>query len=110
MKPRRTGQNHILGDVLLELAMVTREQLDEALRLQMEGDTRPLGVILVALGHLTAREADRALMVQKARRGRFKHSDGIRLLEQAVHRTKQAASSIEELTVAAEELALKAKG
>lgn len=110
MKLFKTKQNHVLGHVLREFDLVTEQQLDEALRCQTSGDPRPMGVILMDLGHLTAGEVEHALMVQKARRGSLDHKDGVRLLDQAAQATKKAASCIDDLTVAAEELAVKAKG
>jgi len=106
----RTKQNHVLGHVLTDLGLVTREQIDEAMTLQAKGDRRALGIILVQLGHVTTQQVEHALMVQRARRGDLEQADSLRLLDQAVQCTKQAAACIEDLTCAAQELTVKAKG
>lgn len=109
MKLFRTKQNHVLGGLLVELGLVTGEQLDEALGRQAAGDERPLGVILMALGHLTGPEVEHALMVQKARRGNIEPGEGLGLIDRAVECTRKATSCIDDLTLAAQELATKAR-
>lgn len=109
MRLWRTKQNHVLGHVLVELGLVAQEKIDEALRLQTAGDARPLGVILVGLGHVAAHELERALMVQKARRGEIEPAEGVGLIDRAVECTRKATSGIEDLTLAAKELATKAR-
>ena len=95
-----------LGDFL---SQVTPEQIANALAKQREGDPRPLGALLVELGYATPSEIEFALMRQKARRGRLDHADGVRLLDEAEQSTKRAASCMDELTQAAEELLGRAK-
>lgn len=106
----RTKQNHVLGHVLVDLGLVLKEQLEQALALQAKDDHRPLGIILVELGHVTTQQVEHALMVQRARRGDLEQADSLRLLDHAVHCTKKAASCIDDLTSAAQELTVKAKG
>lgn len=106
----RTKQNHVLGHVLVDLGLVVKEQLEQALALQAKDDRRPLGIILVELGHVTTQQVEHALMVQRARRGDLEQADSLRLLDHAVHCTKRAASCIDDLTNAAQELTVKAKG
>jgi len=110
MKLFKNKQNHTIGHLLTELDLVTGEQVDEALACQASGDDRPLGVILIGLGYVTAQQVEHALLVQRARRGNMPHEDGVRLLERAAHRAKQATSCIDELTLAAKEMVIKAKG
>lgn len=110
MRLWKSKENHVLGHVLLQLGFVSQEQVDEALGRQAAGDHRPFGVILVELGHVTAEQVEQALFLQKVRRGEVAKEDGLRLIDRAVHGSKRAAASIDELTVAAEELAAKAKG
>jgi len=109
MRLFRSKQNHVLGSILIELGTVTQDQLDEALRCQASGDPRPLGAILMSLGHLTAAEVEHALMMQKARRGHLSQEEGLNLIHRAVQCTQKAVGEIEELTLAAEEFATKAK-
>ena len=47
---------------------------------------------------------------KRAREGVLDHEEGLRLLDQAAEHTQQAMSCMEELTLAAHELAVKAKG
>ena len=109
MRPRKVNGSRI-GDVLLDAGVITREQLQEALLAQAGGDHRPLGVILMALGYASAADVDFALMRKRAREGVLDHEEGLRLLDQAAEHTQQAMSCMEELTLAAHELAVKAKG
>lgn len=108
MKMKKPPRDN-LGEVLLDLGTITEKQLNEALSQQTNGGRRPLGVILISLGYVTAVEIDYALMRQRARRGSFGHDDGVRLLQQATQQTQQSISCIDELAVAAQELAAKAK-
>ena len=101
---------HTLGELLIEVGIVTQDQLDNALEVQANGDDRPIGVLLVELGYVMSTEIDETLVLQKARRGSLNHEDGIRLLDEAVQCTRRATSCIDDLVVAAEELESKAKG
>jgi hypothetical protein len=103
---RKAGAADKLGDFL---AQVTPAQIADALARQQAGDARPLGMLLIELGYATPTEIEFALMRQRARRGHLDHADGVRLLEEAEESTKRAASSMEELTQAAEELMGKTK-
>jgi len=54
------------GDVAVEKGFVSKEQVDEALQIQMKDDSegkghRVLGAILKQLGYLTPREIDEIL-------------------------------------------------
>lgn len=109
MRLWRTKENHVLGHVLVELGLVTQDRLDEGLNMQAAGDGRPLGVILIGLGHLTTHEVEHALMVQRARRGTIEPAEGIGLIDRAVECSRKATSCIDDLTLAAEELADKAR-
>lgn len=109
MRLWRTKQNHVLGHVLVEFGLVTQDKLDEALGMQVAGDDRPLGAILIGLGHVTAHEVERALMIQRARRGTLEPAEGLGLIDRAVECSRKATSCIEDLTVAAKELATKAR-
>ena len=109
MRLWRTKQNHVLGHLLVELGLVTQARVDEALGMQTAGDQRPLGVILIGLGHVTAPEVEHALMVQKARRGTIEPAEGIGLIDRAVECSRKATSCMDDLTLAAEELATKAR-
>jgi len=95
-----------LGDFL---SQVTPTQIADALARQRAGDARPLGMLLIELGYATPSEIEFALIRQRARRGRLDHADGVRLLDEAEQSTKRAASCMDELTQAAEELVGKAK-
>jgi two-component system, chemotaxis family, sensor kinase CheA len=58
-----------LGDLLVEQALVTPEDIELAISQQSLGDTRPLGEILVDHGVVAADEVQDALSSQAARRG-----------------------------------------
>lgn len=93
-----------LGDVLLRMGTLTQEQLADAISRQRAGDSRPLGEVLLELGYAEARDIELALLRQQALRGHLTCEDGLRLLEEAREGTQRVASSLSELTSAAEEL------
>ena len=53
-------KNLRIGEVLKEDGYITDEQLNEALALQKQGDTRLLGTILIDRGYVTERQIGRA--------------------------------------------------
>ncbi len=59
MPPRRA-----IGEILVEMAVVTPQQIQEGLRQQMSGDTRKLGEILVETGYCAAGDVTTALAEQ----------------------------------------------
>ena len=105
----RKSNGDLIGDILLTMGVLTREQLMEAVSKQMAGDHRSLGVILMELRYATAREIEHALMRQRARRGDLEHSESIQLLQSAEQSTRRAASCMDELALAASELLDKAR-
>lgn len=50
-------KNLRIGEVLKEDGYITDEQLNEALALQKQGDTRLLGTILIDRGYVTERRS-----------------------------------------------------
>lgn len=52
-----------LGDLLLNIGLITQEQLDEALRVQ-KGTSKRLGTMLIELGFVTERQVIEALQIQ----------------------------------------------
>ncbi len=59
MAMRRT-----IGEILVKMGVVIREQIGEALRQQIGGDTRKLGEILVAMGFCATEDVTAALTEQ----------------------------------------------
>jgi hypothetical protein len=102
MKQAKTDDR--VGDLLEVMGAVTREQLADAVAKQKEGDPRPLGALLIELGYATSHDVELALMRQQARRGRLKHDEGMRVLDEAHESTKRAAGCFDELASAANEL------
>ena len=98
---------HNLGEVLMGLKHITREQLDLALQMQRMGDRRPLGVLLVEMGYVRPADIDFALVRQKARRGNIRETNGDLLIEKAVEKTKGTTECMDELIAAAEEMTRK---
>lgn len=93
-----------VGDLLEVMGAITREQLADAVGKQKAGDARPLGVLLIELGYATSHDVELALMRQQARRGHFKHDDGMRVLDEAHESTQRAGNCFDELASAANEL------
>ena len=60
----------LFGQIALEKALVSQEQLDAALKQQEGGDARQLGMILIETGHLDEDELDIVLEVQRERLAR----------------------------------------
>jgi hypothetical protein len=56
-----------IGEILVSLGYVTREQVIYARRLQMQCNEKRLGECLVELGHATNDDVIRALQVQAYR-------------------------------------------
>jgi hypothetical protein len=102
MKQAQTDDR--VGDLLEGTGAVTREQLADAAAKQRAGDARPLGVLLVELGYATSHDVELALMRQQARRGRLKHDEGMRMLDEAHESTQRAGNCFDELACAAAEL------
>ena len=50
-----------LGELLVEINVITREQLDEALELQTTSGGKPLGDILLSIGYITEKQLMRGL-------------------------------------------------
>ena len=50
-----------LGELLVEINVITREQLDEALELQTTSGGKPLGDILLSMGYITEKQLMRGL-------------------------------------------------
>lgn len=57
---------YLLGMILRRNGSITEEQLNEALKLQDEGDTRPIGEILVKMTACTQNQLMVAVMQQYA--------------------------------------------
>ncbi len=55
------ARRRAIGEILVEMGVVTPQQILEALRQQMGGDTRKLGEILVAMGFCAAEDVTAAL-------------------------------------------------
>ena len=102
MKQKRFDDR--VGDLLEVMGVVTCDQLADAVGKQQAGDPRPLGVLLVELGYATPRDVELALMRQQARRGHFKHDDGMRMLDEAHESTQRAGSCFDDLASAAADL------
>jgi hypothetical protein len=101
---KQTQTDDRVGDLLEVMGTVTREQLADAVAKQKAGDSRQLGVLLVELGYATPHDVELALMRQQARRGRFNHDEGMRVLDEAHECTQRAGNSFDELASAANEL------
>ncbi|MBN1500146.1 MAG: hypothetical protein JW982_08325 [Spirochaetes bacterium] len=56
----------LLGDILLDNGEITREQLDEALKIQKD-EGGLIGIILVNLGHLSEQSLVKYLAIQAER-------------------------------------------
>lgn len=76
-----------LGAILLELRLVTQEQLDETIRLQetMRKDTL-LGVLLVHNGLLTQQELDVAISAQESMRTHDQAGHALAIADVAIAR------------------------
>jgi len=53
-----------LGEILVREGFCTREDVEQALRMQDEGDSRRLGEILLDLKKITLEQLERALAIQ----------------------------------------------
>lgn len=104
---KQTDTDDRVGDLLEGMGAVTREPLADAVAKQKASDARPLGVLLVELGYATPHDIELALMRQQARRGRLKHDDGMRVLDEAHESTQRAGSCLGELASAVNELGKK---
>ncbi len=104
MRPATHAPETRLGDVLIEMGVVTATQVAEAAERQRTGDARPLGELLVALGFAGREDVDLALMRQRAQRGQLGHVEGLRLLDEAGQTARRASGCIDELAAAAAEL------
>lgn len=62
-----------IGQVLLDMKLVTKEALDEAVARKING--HPLGLILVEMGAISTRQLDEALLKQKVLRGSAKPAE-----------------------------------
>jgi len=63
-------QDKRFGVIAVEKGFITKEQLFEALKIQIEEDLQKkkhnlIGLILIKLGHLTQEEADEILLAMK---------------------------------------------
>lgn len=65
-----TARDILFGQIALERGILTRAQLDEALKRQEAGDRRQLGMILVEAGHVDEEELELVLSVQRERLAR----------------------------------------
>lgn len=65
----------ILGEFLIELGLVTLEQLEEALELQRARPEKRMGEILVEKGYLTPQGLERALAMQRAFQGIYREGE-----------------------------------
>lgn len=74
-KPAPADDKTSIGNVLLELGLVTRVQLDEAL--QRQAARAPLGAILVEMGAVTDEQLEHALAHQALRRGDRKAAERV---------------------------------
>jgi len=93
-----------IGDLLIEMGVVTTAQVANAAERQRAGDSRPLGELLIALGYAERERVELALLRQRARRGELSHIDGLRMLDEAGQTARRASSSIDELAAAAADL------
>ena len=64
-----------LGNILLEMELVTEQDLEEAIKIQRS--QLMLGGILVRMGVITAAQLEEALLVQRVRRNRARSRDVI---------------------------------
>lgn len=55
------SSNAPLGELLVEVNVITREQLDEALKLQSGSGGKPIGDVLLSMGYITERQLMKAL-------------------------------------------------
>ena len=51
--PKKPYTNKRIGDILIEQGLITPQQLEEALKLQKEGNKRRLGEALIEIGAIT---------------------------------------------------------
>lgn len=72
LERRLSKEEANIGNVLVELGLVTREQLVEGVKVKVESGgprEQKLGEVLISLGYITHPQLERALKVQAALRG-----------------------------------------
>src|SRR5579863_6854307 len=95
-----------IGNVLIQMGLITRDQLEAAVAIKQSGTTDFLGEILVSTGAVTRSQLERALFRQKKSRGvsvdfAKESQDNIRLLEvqtnDLAHPLKELRESVTEV-------------
>lgn len=82
-----------LGNILIQLGLITREQLD--LALQKQAQAAPLGEILVGMGSITQSQLEWALVQQSLARGEKQAAE--RVLAYSATSLREVTKSFTEL-------------
>jgi hypothetical protein len=101
-----------IGNMLISSELVTREQLETALKFQMENQDQMIGEILIAMGILSREAFDAILSKQHVLRNNFNKKYVAQYIQAATKRISATAKATEDLNSETNKLLIKlvAKG